>query len=168
MTDKLTVFLMLLMFAAIGAAIVGLISPRTVRARSRPAAFFGYGFLSFVLLMAVGYLDAEYAPSTPYDAYTDSLAATVDTGSVMAADGGVTPDVADAGPTAVLRADTGQVVMSDSRTRWGPANRVAELPPGTEVRVLERAPMDTLERCRVETLFAPRVTGWVNCAHVRE
>ncbi|HEU0053433.1 MAG TPA: hypothetical protein VFQ39_09665 [Longimicrobium sp.] len=165
--------MMAVLFACAGAAIVGVISPQTVKMRSRAKAFFGFGFLAFVTLIVIGVVAPPemVAPPVASDS-TGSASALLDTTGMVGTDGGsggVSLEPAEPmEATAVLRSDSGSVNVSSSRTRRDQPSLVAQLPPGTEVVVLSREYVGQLERCQVKTTFAPLVTGWVDCASIRE
>jgi hypothetical protein len=167
MKDMLTGVLVVLMMAAVGAALVGLVSPRTVRMQGRVPAFLSYGFLAFLLLMGIGFLNPgeDEIPDQPSDEFPVLPGSGADPVVSSRADSAQAREEDE--ELYVLRTDSARVRLSANRVSWDRAYLVAELPSGTEVRLLERAQTPNGERCQVRTTFAPVVTGWVMCSEVQ-
>jgi hypothetical protein len=151
------------MLLCVIAALVGLVSPRTVRMKSRPGAFFLYLFLGFLCMMGIGFVAPPVVPGE--GAVSDSVSTVVAPALAGADSGPAAPEPEE--PATVLRSDSGSIRVSSSRKRWDAPMLVAQLPPGTEVVLLRRELAGQVARCEVRTTFEPRVTGWVHCASVR-
>lgn len=169
--EWLTNGLILIWLAVVIGMVAGLVNPRLVRMKSRAAAFFTFLLAAFGLLMVIGMLVPETPGTQPLAG--DTTAVSPDGDPVLpgsAADGadGVDPTPEEPQATHVLQGDEA-IAVSVSSTRWNRESLVAELPPGTEVRLIERQTTAAgVERCQVATTFPPAVTGWVMCASLRE
>ena len=176
----ISIALFVALLLAFLAMVVGLVNPRLVGRKTRPNAFFTYLLVAIGCFIGIGII----APETelPSERSGDSFATEKDGPVLPGTDSAAAPQAAvdrpaaaakqkeeAEGTPAVLRSDSGAVVVSDSRTRWDAGSIVAELPSGTDVRLLRRGTAaGGIARCQVRTEFAPRVTGWVMCAAVRE
>lgn len=164
------------MLLAFVAGLVALIKPRAVGMQSRGAGCGCFGILCFGLMMATGAAyDGETEseiPDTPSEEFPVLPGSGADPdgrpGAVIADTGLVGGDSSAARPEggSFLQADTGQVRVYAARDRVERPYLVAELPPGTEVTLLDRQTTSAGERCRVKTTFPPIVDGWVRCAQV--
>jgi hypothetical protein len=149
----------------------GLVNPKLVRMKSRAAAFFTFFVASLSFLLVIGMIAPKEPDTQPLAGDTTAVSPDgepVLPGSAADAADGVEPAPEEPEATHVLQG-TEAIAVSVSSTRWNREALVAELPPGTEVRLMERQTTAAgVERCQVATTFPPAVTGWVMCASLRE
>jgi hypothetical protein len=105
------------MLLCVIAALVGLVSPRTVRMKSRPGAFFLYLFLGFLCMMGIGFVAPPVVPG----------------------DGAVADPVSTVVAPALAGADSGPVGARARGAGHGAAERLGEHPGELVAQAVGRA-----------------------------